>query len=61
MENKITNLLVLLFVTLVIFTSFITVKKYALDGEISAKNKEYERITAELEKSLDKIEKEKLE
>lgn len=61
MESRVTNLLVLLFVSLVIFTSIITVKNYVIDGEISAKVKEYERITKELEKSLDQVEKEKLE
>ncbi len=61
MENKVTNLLVLLFVSLVIFTSVVTVKKYVIEGGVSAKVKEYERITEELEKSLDQVEKEKLE
>ena len=61
MENRVTNLLILLFVSLVIFTSAITVKKYIVDGEISAQAREYERITEELEKSLDQLEKEKLE
>lgn len=61
MENRVTSLLILLFVSLVIFSSIITVKKYIVDGEISAQAREYERITEELEKSLDSIEKEKLE
>ncbi len=61
MENRVTNLLILLFVSLVLFTSAITVRKYLVDGEISVQAREYERITAELEKSLDKVEKEKLE
>lgn len=61
MENRVTSLLILLFVSLVIFTSIITVRKYIVDGEISAQAREYERITEELEKSLDQLEKEKLE